>query len=681
VRTHSISPPRVALPNRLLSWASAVIANDYTADPDHRPLRYIGRQSAEEFESKPRTFLPASSGTKRRGKSVPAVAMSALCLLIAGYLVVGYRSLDSYVTSEPVSSAEAYRNEVASILSSDEISPHTQQTLSLLPDATSAVRHSDLVLSLESSERVADADRWVALSELLLEQAQEALPEEADRARKLYLQSAFYAYRFLFSPEHLSVDQAFDQRYRLASHLYATAVGRYFLALVHSRKPLGVPMEELGLERRYTIGIEHGSSALLARYFDQYLIARELRFKGLRNRYTRDGIGMPLIAIRTRLRQFNIERFLPGAAYAAPVTVVLQFEWDDGASHVTGRLRLCDPRLSESVSFGGEKRPLAADFTAPYAYMLSRADDRISGWWGLVGGPERVTRHGVLIYGAYDTARIPVLMIHGLGASPQSWRELTNDILGSPDLRSRYQILHYTYPTNGPMLSLARQMRRDLSDFFDVVDPEHVSPPMVVIGHSMGGLLAKSLAVESGMSIWNSAFTVRPPQLHAPEEIRRSFSECFILKPWPNISRLIFLGVPQHGSEGADLWWAHVARRLIAPPDDPQYRVLETLHNSSDQMRSQVRPFFRTSRNTSVDTLSPQYPPMQAFAELPISSRIPFHSIIGSIGDGRSDGYVSVQSAHLEGARSELILPLEHSAFDQAPVLNEIHRILAMDGG
>jgi hypothetical protein len=66
---------------------------------------------------------------------------------------------------------------------------------------------------------------------------------------------------------------------------------------------------------------------------------------------------------------------------------------------------------------------------------------------------------------------------------------------------------------------------------------------------------------------------------------------------------------------------------------------------------------------------------------LPISSRIPFHSIIGSIGDGRSDGYVSVQSAHLEGARSELILPLEHSAFDQAPVLNEIHRILAMDGG
>jgi hypothetical protein len=110
-------------------------------------------------------------------------------------------------------------------------------------------------------------------------------------------------------------------------------------------------------------------------------------------------------------------------------------------------------RQSESVLIDGEKLPLADDFTAAWAYLLSRADDRKSS-------------------------------------------ELTNDILGSPALRSRYQILPYTYPTNGLMLALARQMRCDLSEFFDVVDPEHVSPQMVVIGHSMGELLAESLAVE-----------------------------------------------------------------------------------------------------------------------------------------------------------------------------------------
>jgi pimeloyl-ACP methyl ester carboxylesterase len=677
MRTLPTSPPRFALPTGLLSWARGALATDYTAVPDHSRLRLVGHHSAAELEGKLRTFPPTAPRRKRRGRSV--IGALALCLFVIVYLAIASRSLESYVRAEPVSSAEAYRREVGSILSSDELSPHTQQTLSLLPDTTNGLRQSDLVTALESSQRVGDADRWFALSELLLKQAQETVPEDADRARKLYLLSAFYGYRFLFAPEHRSLEQALDQRYRLVSQFYATAVGRYFLALVHSGKPLNAPVEEAGLERRYTIEIEHGSSALVARYFDQYLISQELRFKGMRNRYTRDGIGMPLIAIRTSLGQFSIERFLPSAGYAAPVTVVLQFEWNGDTSHVTGHLRLCDPRLSESVSIDGEQLPLAADFTAPYAYMLSRADDRKSGWRGLFEGPEGVTRHGVLLYGAYDSARIPVLMIHGLGASPQTWRELTNDILGSPDLRSRYQILHYTYPTNGPMLALARQMRRDLSEFFDVVDPEHVSPPMVVIGHSMGGLLAKSLAVESGMSIWNSAFTVAPAQLRASDEIRRAFSECFILKPWPNISRLVFLGVPQHGSEVADLWWAHVARRLIAPPDDPQYRFVQALHNSPDQLRSQVRPFFRASRNTSVDTLSPQYPPMRAFAELPISPRIPFYSIIGSIGDGRSDGYVSVQSAHLEGAQSELILPVRHRTFDQAAVLNEIYRILAMD--
>jgi pimeloyl-ACP methyl ester carboxylesterase len=659
----TIALARVALlAAPLLSWTPDVAAADYTAD------------------GKFKTFSAAPAGRDQRDKSLLVIAALALCLLVSGYLVARYRALDSYVTTEPVSAREAYRRDIGSILFSDAISPHTQQTLSLVPDAQSAVGLSDLVRALENSQRVGDGDRWVALSELLLKQAQETVPQQAERERKLYLLSAFYAYRFLFPPQHHSLDQAFDQRYRLASHFYAAAVGRYFLAIVRSRQTLSAPIEETDLQRRFTIEVEHGSSALLARYFDDYLIAREFQFEGLRNRYTRDGIGAPLIAIRSSPGQFNIERFLPAAAYAAPVTVVLQLDWNADASQVTGRLRLCDSRLSEALSIGGEKLPLAADFTAPYAYMLSRADDRKSGWWGLLGGSETAARHGVLLYGAYDTGRIPVLMIHGLGASPQAWRELTNDILGSPELRSRYQILHYVYPTNGPMLSLAHQLRHDLSEFFDVVDPERVSPPMVVIGHSMGGLLAKSLAVESGMRIWNAALTVAPSQLRAPEDVRRAFVECFILKPWPNVSRLIFLGVPQHGSESADSWWAHAARRLIAPPDDPQYRFIETLNSSSEQVRSQVRPFVQVSRNTSLDTLSPRYPPMQAFAELPINPRVPFHSIIGSIGDGRSDGYVSVQSAHLEGAQSELILPIDHRTFDQAPVLNEIYRILAMHG-
>ena len=264
MRALPTSAPDFASPTGLLSWARGALAADYTAVPDHSRLGLVAHHSAVEFEGKLRTLPATPPRRKRRSRSV--IGALTLCLFVIAYLVVvGNRSLDSHVTAESVSSVEAYRREVGSILSSDQLSPHTQQTLRLLADATSTARQSDLVTALESSQRVGDADRWVALSELLLKQAQETAAEDADRARKLYLLSAFYGYRFLFAPEQRSLDQALDQRYRLASQLYAKAVGRYFLALVHSGKPLDAPVDEAGLERRYTIEIEHGSSAQIGR--------------------------------------------------------------------------------------------------------------------------------------------------------------------------------------------------------------------------------------------------------------------------------------------------------------------------------------------------------------------------------------------------------------------------------
>jgi hypothetical protein len=71
---------------------------------------------------------------------------------------------------------------------------------------------------------------------------------------------------------------------------------------------------------------------------------------------------------------------------------------------------------------------------------------------------------------------------------------------------------------------------------------------MVVIGHSMGGLLAKSLVCDSGDSLWDAVFTVRPERLAASEaalnDLRGSFfSKC------EKMSRKSFLW--QHRSAGA----------------------------------------------------------------------------------------------------------------------------------
>ena len=74
---------------------------------------------------------------------------------------------------------------------------------------------------------------------------------------------------------------------------------------------------------------------------------------------------------------------------------------------------------------------------------------------------------------------------------------------------------------------------------------------------------------------------------------------------------------------------------------------------------------------------------MQVFGSLPIDSSIPYHSIIGDRGkgaDGReiSDGWVGYDSAHLEGAESELIVPARHDAYSHPETIAEIKRILSL---
>jgi hypothetical protein len=61
----------------------------------------------------------------------------------------------------------------------------------------------------------------------------------------------------------------------------------------------------------------------------------------------------------------------------------------------------------------------------------------------------------------------------------------------------------------------------------------------------------------------------------------------------------------------------------------------------------------------------------------------PYHSIIGDRGRGdmpnSSDGVVPYESSHLEGAQSESIVPVRHTAFDQPATVAEVDRILRAD--
>src|SRR5438067_13469501 len=85
----------------------------------------------------------------------------------------------------------------------------------------------------------------------------------------------------------------------------------------------------------------------------------------------------------------------------------------------------------------------------------------------------------------------------------------------------------------------------------------------------------------------------------------------------------------------------------------------------------------------SMDTLAPNNPFVVAINKIPMTKTIPYHSIIGDRGRGdtpnSSDGVVAYWSSHLDGAKSERIVPSGHGSPLNPEAIAEVHRILRLN--
>jgi hypothetical protein len=103
----------------------------------------------------------------------------------------------------------------------------------------------------------------------------------------------------------------------------------------------------------------------------------------------------------------------------------------------------------------------------------------------------------------------------------------------------------------------------------------------------------------------------------------------------------------------------------------------QLLTGNTDALSPQIRDwgFFAF---LSIGTLSNKHPFYQGLNDVPIP--VPYHSIIGQIGhkplQDSSDGAVPYWSAHLEGAKSEKIVPCWHGCVERPEVVQEVVRVL-----
>ncbi len=118
---------------------------------------------------------------------------------------------------------------------------------------------------------------------------------------------------------------------------------------------------------------------------------------------------------------------------------------------------------------------------------------------------------------------------------------MANSLRADPIVRDRYQFWFVYYPTGAPLMASAVRVRQALHDLRDAIDPARTDAAldqMVVVGHSLGGVLSKQLVQDSGDTLEPRGLFTRPQaEVAMTPESRNKISRLLYFKPEPSIRR------------------------------------------------------------------------------------------------------------------------------------------------
>ncbi len=389
------------------------------------------------------------------------------------------------------------------------------------------------------------------------------------------------------------------------------------------------------------------------------------------------GLGLPLVGVRAGAGH-DEEFFRPRQPFA--VTAVLRpvtaSSPEFGACESV--LELYNTYSISRACWAGRGVPLARDLTAPMSLIVEQAPRQYLR--GFTAPTDTAVKPKLILTEPYQRGKIPVIFIHGLYSDPITWADTFNDLRAQGDLYAQYQFWVFRYPTGGAVLESAAELRANLVRVRQVYDPQQTDTAldaMVLVGHSMGGLLAKMQVTNSYDLLWNEAATQSLDHVRAPDQVRLQLARDFFFEPMPQVSRVIFVGTPHQGSTLARRAVGRISAKLVSygSEADAQYRQLMEIN------RDVFKPTVARSRPTSLDFLDPDSPFLNALARMPIQPSTRLHSIIGTGGATSwiepNDGVVDVASARHPGVCSERYVPAKHEKLhrDQESIA-EIARIL-----
>lgn len=611
------------------------------------------------------------------------------------------------------------------ILTSGKLSQATMETLRVagLDEGVCAKPGLPCIEAMEASIVVREEDKRSSLSELWLQYAM-TLPApkreysasgraktavtglDADFQPRLdaWMQVARQAYGYLFFTERTANQRGFEDRQTQVRDYYNLAVQEAAVQLYNAYATGRVHGDgshfQLG---RWTFVLAPAGegSPLDSRTPTELVPAASLSFTGtLRSVHRRDGFGAELVAVmEDPAATAGTGAASPTAAATPPaperswsempspsMTVLLRFSgknlWevlhDDGPE-----LEIYDPYQVSEVTLHGQQVPLAANFTAGYALWLARSNFSRQSLRSLFGGKGSIDRPHLFMMQPYDPNRRVLLMIHGLASSPEAWVNVANELMRDDEIRRDFQIWQFYYPTNMPIAMSHDAMRHTLAEVLKHFDPSgkaQASRDMVLVGHSMGGVISRLMVSSSGDHLVDTLLATAQMTPAQRELLRTKGAPVLTFQPEPEVSRVVFIATPHRGTDVAGTRLGRWIGRLVRLP----LTVLEdvtTLASDGQIDRNDGKHGYQMN---SIQNLDKDDAFVRAVADLPMSPKVHYHSIIARAKaegplEKTDDGLVPYWSSHLPHADSEKVIVSGHSVQEATPAIVELRRILHED--
>ena len=506
-----------------------------------------------------------------------------------------------------------------------------------------------------------------------------------------------YSYAYLFKTERQPQDRIFNNRQVQIRDFYNQALAKFIALEVQNTKS---PSVIKAGNSTYTFDFSHYPE--LEKNIPEALLSTyNMNFSGLRSINRRDGFGAEFVTILKGPTKAEEDKYIVDPVHHKysngmnpnihkprylAVSITAQPEGNESVDSILHnpnfKLKVFDPYSTEKIDVSGKSYPLAANFSAPYGLWLAENNLGAAAYLSLIDRDKRLTMPHLYMLEPYNPNKKVIVLVHGLASSPEAWIRLTNDIMGDNALREHYQVWQIFYSTNMPILESRFQINTIINQGFESIDQKSASAKdAVLIGHSMGGIIARLLVSDQNLS--NNAQKMLKNRQFNRFKDDPVFNARLNIQSVPNFNRAIFISAPHRGTDYADRWFTRAARKVIKLPG----AFLGALADSVDEKNLNPKKILKDIDGGLIQNGPSDLSHNSKFTQLtenvmPKKGMI-YHSIMGNITNSNdpdimTDGIVPYRSSHLDGAVSEKIIKGGHSIQETPEAVLELRRILKL---